>query len=90
MIRVFIRHKVQNYAKWRAVFDDCKKARKAGGEKSFKIGHAVGQPNNLCLLCTWDSVTNAKAFFRSKELKAKMQEGGVREKPEIHIFEDKG
>jgi hypothetical protein len=34
-------------------------------------------------------VTNAKAFFRSKELKAKMQQGGVREKPEIHIFEDK-
>jgi hypothetical protein len=89
MIRVFIRHKVQNYVKWRAAFDDFKKTRKAGGEKSFKIGHAAGQPNNLCLLCTWDSVTNAKAFFRSKELKAKMQQGGVREKPEIHIFEDK-
>jgi quinol monooxygenase YgiN len=89
MTRVFIRHKIKNYAKWRVVFDAFKKTRKAGGEKSFKIGHAAGQPNNLCLLFTWESVDKAKAFLRSKELKAAMQEAGVREKPEIHIFEDK-
>ncbi len=89
MIRVFIRHKVKNYAKWRAVFDAFKKTRKAGGEKSFKIGNVAGQPNNLCLLFTWESVDKAKAFLRSKELKAAMQEAGVREKPEIQIFEDK-
>ena len=89
MTRVFIRHKVKNYAKWRAVFDGFKKTRKAGGEKSFKIGHAVGHPNNLCLLFNWESAEKAKSFLRSKELKATMQEAGVKEKPEVHIFEDK-
>ena len=89
MTRLFIRHKVKNYAKWRDAFDAFKKTRKAGGEKSFKIGHTVGQPNNLCLLFTWESADKARAFLRSKELKATMQEAGVKEKPEIHIFEDK-
>jgi hypothetical protein len=89
MTRVFIRHKVKNYAKWKVAFDAFKKARKAGGEKSFKIGNVAGQPNNLCVLFTWESVDKAKVFLRSKELKAAMDEAGVREKPEIHIFEDK-
>jgi hypothetical protein len=89
MIRVFIRHKVKNYPKWRAAFDAFKKTRRAGGEKSFKIGNVAGQPNNLCLLFTWESVDKAKAFLRSKELKVAMEEAGVREKPEVHIFEDK-
>ncbi|RME68775.1 MAG: cyclase [Verrucomicrobia bacterium] len=89
MTRVFVRHKVKNYARWREVFDSYRKVRRAGGEKSFKVGNIAGSPNNVVILFSWDSVANAKAFFRSKELKAAMAEAGVREKPEVYIFEDK-
>lgn len=89
MVRVFVRHKVKNYAKWKAVFDAFKGNRKAGGEKSAKIGNIAGSPNNLCVVFGWDSVANAKAFMKSKELRAAMAEAGVRDKPDIFIYEDK-
>ena len=89
MVRVFVRHKVKSFAKWKVAFDAFKKVRKAGGEKSARLGHLAGSPNNLCLLFTWDSAANARAFMKSKELKAAMAEAGVREKPEVFIFEDK-
>ena len=89
MVTVIVRHKVKNYAKWRTAFDDFKKVRRAAGEKSFKLGNIVGKKNTVVGTMRFDSAENAKAFFRSKDLKAKMAEAGVLEKPDIWIVEDR-
>ena len=89
MVTVIVRHKVKNYAKWLIAFQDFKKVRRAAGEKSFKLGNIVGKKNTVVATMRFDTVENAKAFFRSKELKAAMAEAGVAEKPEIWIVEDR-
>lgn len=87
MIKVFIRHKVEDFAKWKKAFDDFLPQRKAGGELSYSIGNVPNEPNNLCVTFEWDSVDNANTFLGSEELRAAMQEATVIEAPEIFVFE---
>ena len=87
MARVFVKHKVEDFTKWKKTFHNFVSQRKEGGELSYSIGHAPGEPNNLCLMFEWDSVENANAFLSSKELRAAMQEATVSEAPEIFVFE---
>jgi len=89
MVTVIVRHKVKNYAKWREAFDGFRKERRVGGEKSFKLGNIAGKKNNIVGIMRFDSTANAKSFFSSRLLKAKMTEAGVLEKPDIWIVEDR-
>lgn len=89
MVTVIVRHKVKNYAKWLIAFQDYKKARRAAGEKSFKLGNIAGKKNTVVGIMRYDTADNAKAFFRSKDLKVAMGEAGVVEKPEVWIVEDR-
>ena len=87
MTKIFIRHKVENFAKWKKAFDEFLAQRKAGGELSYIIGHVPNEPNNLCLMFEWVSVDKANTFLGSDELKAAMQEATVIEAPVIFVFE---
>ena len=87
IIMVFAKHKVEDYVKWKQVFDEYEAHRKASGETSYNIGHVPGEPNSLCLLFGWDNIENAKAFINSDDLKATMQKAGVLEAPDITFFE---
>jgi quinol monooxygenase YgiN len=89
MAIVFIRHRVKNYGNWKKVFDNFAPTRRAGGETSYLIGHVPSKPNNLCLVFQWDSAASAAKFLKSKELKVAMKGGGVTEKPDIFIVEEK-
>ena len=73
MPHVLIRHKVEDYTKWKAVFDAHKAMRKAGGEKTYHIFHAASDPNNLVLLFEWNSLDNARRFLESQELRQAMR-----------------
>lgn len=88
MTKVFIRHKVADFGRWKQVFDDFLSQRKAGGELSYTLGHIPNEPNDLCLTFEWDNIDNANAFFASEELKAAMQGAGVTEQPLIIVFEN--
>lgn len=87
MIKVFVRHKVEDFAKWKYVFDDFLGHRKTSGELSYSIGHLPNEPNNLCLIFEWDNLENANAFLGSEILKTTMQAAGVIEAPDISVFE---
>lgn len=87
MAKVFVKHKVKDYAKWKKTFDDFVAQRRAGGERSYSIGHVPNEPNVLCLTFDWDSIENANAFFGSEELRETMQEATVTDVPEIFTFE---
>ena len=89
MASVFVRHKVNDYLDWKNAFDSFITQRKAGGEKTFKLGNLHGEPNNLCIYFEWDTVENAKKFLESEELVNTMKEAGVIEKPEIYIIDDR-
>lgn len=84
---LFVRHKTEDYARWKSTFDDFSPIRKAAGEKSYQICHVAGDPNDVVVLNEWDSVDNLQKFLQSSELKEGMQRAGVSERPEIYILE---
>ncbi|PSV47426.1 hypothetical protein [Photobacterium indicum] len=87
MIKVFIKHKVENASIWRAAFDDFLIQRQSAGELSYSVGHAPNELNTICLIFEWDTVDNASTFLKSQELKEAMQAATVIEEPKIFIFE---
>ena len=89
MVYVLVRHKVKDYAAWRAVFDDVKEMRESGGETSFQIFTANDNPNEVWALVGWDTLERAKAFFDAPELKEAMGKAGVIEHPDFYYLDEK-
>ena len=79
------RHKVKDYAKWKASYDANDSLRLANGMHSFVIGRGVEDPNTLLVAVKADDVEKAKAFSKSPELKKAMDAGGVIGTPKIVV-----
>ncbi|WP_292466547.1 hypothetical protein [Methanolobus sp.] len=88
MVYVLIKHRVEDFSKWKQGFDENGSTRKANGSKGGMVFRTSEDPNSLAILFEWDSIENARKFTESAELKKKMGEVGVISKPEI-IFLDK-
>jgi hypothetical protein len=52
---VLIRHKVEDYKRWKAAFDAHGATRKASGSKGGRLLPSVEDPNELVILLAWDS-----------------------------------
>jgi len=47
MVRVFVRHKVEDYAAWRVVYDDFDNQRRAIGVTGDEVFQSVDDPNEV-------------------------------------------
>ena len=88
MEHVLVRHRVDDYPKWKEAFDNFVETRKSFGEKSYQVLQHDEDTNNLYLMFGWDNKENAQKFFESSELKSTMQKAGVAEVPEIHFLNE--
>lgn len=87
---VLVINRVEDYDKWRPVFDENMNNRKDNGSKDAHVFRNPDDPNEIVILYEWDDLSNAKKFFKSSDLKAKMEKGGVRGKPNIRFLEGIG
>jgi quinol monooxygenase YgiN len=87
MVNLFIRQKVKDYIIWKAAFDASLGTRQASGERSYQIFQPDDDPNNLLLFFEWDSLTNARTFMTSPEMKEVMGQAGVIESSEAYYLE---
>ena len=92
MTYAIVRHKVEDYDKWKEAFDAALDFRKDAGEKHFLVCTDCDDKNIVTVMVEWEDLEIAKKFFESDELKEKMKETGVTEEPEIRYVEeqDKG
>ena len=86
MTYVLISHKVADYAKWKKAVRACAAWRKASGELSFQVLRSAEVPNDLTILCGWDTAARARKFAASAELRERMRAAGVNSKPEVRFF----
>jgi hypothetical protein len=87
MVYVFIKHKVEDFSKWKPGFDDHGSTRKEAGSKGGMLFRTLEDPNDLVIIFEWDNIENARKFTESEDLKKKMQEVGVVGKPDIFFLE---
>ena len=88
MAHLLIIHRVEDYAKWRAVFDEKVGLRQENGERSAHVFRNADDPNNLVLLFGWDSLDNARSYVQDPRLRAAMQEAGVTGPPQILFLDE--
>lgn len=88
MAHLLVHHKVEDYNKWKSLFDQHSIMRGEMGSKGGKVLRSVKDPNELFVLLEWDSVENAQKFSQSDNLKSVMQEAGVMGVPEIYFVEE--
>jgi heme-degrading monooxygenase HmoA len=87
MSYVLVQHSVEDYAKWKLVFDD-QESRQAAGSKGGFVFRNADDPNKITVLLEWDNLDNARAFAGSDDLRESMQRAGLTEQPNVSFLEE--
>ncbi len=83
MIRMFVKHKVRDYAAWRKVYDEFDSARSRAGVRGHAVYCDVDDANEVTVCHDFDDIEAARALAGSKELKSAMKNAGVVGAPTI-------
>jgi heme-degrading monooxygenase HmoA len=85
MATLIVRHTVEDFAKWKAVFDQHANDRRAAGSKGGMVFR--GANNEVVAITEWSSLEAARAFSQSDTLREAMQNAGVNSVPTVYFLE---
>ena len=88
MIRMFVRHDVDDYGKWRQGYDDFDQKRTQMGVRAHGVYRAADNGNDITAYHDFDSIEAARSFADSSELKDAMKDAGVTSSPQIWFTEE--
>jgi hypothetical protein len=77
MPHLIIRVTVQDFGKWKPVYDSNLPARQSAGLKDLNLWRNADKSNEVVLLFDVSDIAKAKAYALSPELKEKLKAGGV-------------
>jgi len=80
--------KVKDYAAWKAIFDADKQVRTDAGVASYAISQDPKDPNHIYLWLEGDDKDKLDTYLKSKELKARNKEAGIKGAPKTSLFEN--
>ncbi len=84
---LLIRHKVEDYDRWKQAFDDHASLRQAAGSKGGYLFRNADNPNEIVLIVEMEDLERARQFVGSDDLRQAMQQAGVTGPPEIQFLE---
>ncbi len=79
---------VEDYAKFREVFDGREEMRKSAGALSSKVFQSVDDPNEVIIEVEFPTVDAAKAFQASQALREAQQRAGSKEPPRTLVVNE--
>ncbi len=85
---VLVIHRVENYAKWKSLYDEDGAVRKAKGSKGAQLLRNTNDSNHLVVMTEWEDLMSAKNFIESEDLTKTMQKAGVVGKPAVFYLEE--
>ena len=85
MVRLFVRHKVHDYAVWRKGYDAFESSRIKLGAQGHAVYRDVEDGNDVTAWHDFNNLEEARAFVNSTELKAAMKGAGVIGAPTVWI-----
>ena len=84
---VLIIHEVEDYLKWKSIFDRSSEIRCEAGEVFYQLFCYENNKANVVHLSSWHSHDQAKCFFESEELIKIRYEAGVKQPTFIYLNE---
>ena len=85
---LLVRHKVDDYARWRPIYDEHGATRKASGSAGGRVFRSATDPNEVVILLEWDDLEKARQFAQSEDLRQTMQRGGVVTQPDVYFLNE--
>ena len=86
---VFIRHKVSNFRRWKAVFEAHGPARLAQGCEGTHIFRRADNPKELVVMLTWSDLGKARQFLVSDDLQEMLAQVPVSDRaPDVFLLEE--
>ena len=82
-MRMFVRHEVEDYGKWRKGYDEFGAKRGGLGVVGHAVCCAADDPNDVTVTHDFESLDAARAFMGSADLKAAMAAAGVKGQPSV-------
>jgi Protein of unknown function (DUF3764). len=86
MAFILIRHKVKDFKTWKTGYDAHQPKRTEAGLTEKYLRSEEDDNNEVVLLFEAQDLNRAKAFTASADLREKMQEVGVIDKPDIYFL----
>ena len=83
---MLIRHRVKDFKNWKAGYDAHLPKRVEAGLSEKYLLRGSDDPNEVVALFEAQDLSRAKAFSTSAELREKIQEVGVVDKPDIYFL----
>jgi len=83
MVRLFVRHPVADFTRWKQAYDAFDDERKQMGVKGDAVFQSVDDENDVTVWHEFEDEDAAKAFVESDRLREAMEEGGVAGEPTI-------
>lgn len=87
MVRVFIRHAVEDFDSWKQTYDDFDDERRQMGVIDDGVYQAVDDPRDVTVWHDFHDVNAAKSMADSDRLAEVMEEAGVAEEPTVWFTE---
>lgn len=85
---MFVRHKVRDFSEWKRGYDEHLTRRNDAGLTEKYLLHSDDDPNEVAVIFEADDLERARAFAQSDELRVKMQQVGVVDKPDIYFLHE--
>jgi hypothetical protein len=83
---ILIRHKVEDYTKWKPVFDEHGAARKEIGSKGGYLLRNIDDPNEVVMFLEVEDLEKTRQFVQSEDLRQAMERSGVADQPDIYFL----
>ena len=77
MVRLFVRHKVADFSKWKKAYDDFDKERRGMGVAGDAVYQSADDPNDVTIWHDFASLQSGRSFVESARLREVMTSAGV-------------
>jgi len=84
---MIVKHKVEDYNKWKSLFDAALPLRKMNGEQSCDIFRNSKDPNDVSILFEWNDIQKAIKYSQSEDLRDAMKHAGVIDQPSVYLLD---
>ena len=85
---MFVRHNVEDYERWKPVFEEHGSTRRESGSKGVRLFRNADAPNETVILLEWDDLEKARRFAQSENLRETMERAGVADEADIYFLEE--
>src|ERR687886_127093 len=87
MAWIHIRHRVEDYPKWKEVFDSTAEYKRSHGWKGYRLLAIEGDQNHVLVMEEFETEEQAREYLVSDYLREAMGRAGVSDQPDILVVE---